>query len=277
LDSSLVKILVIGASGQVGRHVVQALPAQDVVAPPRAEADLRRPETLEKAIRDADPEAVNLAAAVANPDVCEEDPGLAYALNIDGARAAAEASRGRHFILLSTDHVFDGRSGPNAEDDAPAPINVYGRTKLEAERIVLTVHRRSAVARTSLVFAPGDRSFFSTLLRATAPVNCWTDQRSTPTWGPALGAALVELAQRGETGIWHLAGPDVLDRHAFALKVAKALGKDAGLFRPVTIREAPPRAPRPLQAGLRTDKARAALRTRFPDVDEALALAAGRA
>jgi dTDP-4-dehydrorhamnose reductase len=212
-------------------------------------------------------------AGLANPDVCEENPGDAYAVNVDGARHAAEASRGRHFTLFSTDHVFDGRDGLYAETDTTAPINVYGRTKVEAERIVQTVHPRALVVRTALVYAPGDRSFFSKLLKATEPVPCWTDHVGTPTYGPNLAEAVVELVERNATGVWHVAGPDVLDRHAFARQVAARFGTDPALLRPVSIREAPPRAPRPLRAGLRADKARAFLRTKLLSTAEALELA----
>jgi dTDP-4-dehydrorhamnose reductase len=151
---------------------------------------------------------------------------------------------------------------------------VYGRTKLEAERIVTTVHPHALVVRTTLVFAPGDRSFVSRLVAAREPVVCWTDHVSTYTWGPALAEALVELLERKATGLWHLAGPEHLNRHQLALKVAAAFGKDPSLFRPASIRDDPPRAPRPLRAGLRTERARRELRTRFPSIDDALRAAA---
>jgi nucleoside-diphosphate-sugar epimerase len=163
-----VKVLVLGASGQVGGHVLAALKNHDARGTSSRDADLRDAAALARAVGDAD--AVICAAALANADYCEDHPSEAYAVNIDGARRAAEASLGRAFALFSTDHVFDGREGPYGEEDRPAPINVYGRTKLEAERVVLTIHPRALVIRTSLVFAPGDRSFFSKLLAATAPL-----------------------------------------------------------------------------------------------------------
>ena len=265
------KVLVLGANGQVGGHVMAALRNHEARGARRSDADLRDRAALDRLVGDAD--AVVCAAGLANPDVCEENPSEAYAVNIDGARAAAEASKGRLFALFSTDHVFDGREGPYGEDDRPAPINVYGRTKLEAERIVLTIHPRALVIRTSLVFAPGDKSFFTKLARATSPMPCWTDQLNTPTYGPNLAESAVELLERGATGLWHVAGTEAVDRYAFALKVAARFGKDPALMKPVPIREAAPRAPRPLRAGLRVDKARAFLRTKLLSSDEALELA----
>ncbi|HEX7901186.1 MAG TPA: SDR family oxidoreductase [Planctomycetota bacterium] len=264
-------VLVLGASGQVGGHLLAALKNHEARGTSRKDGDLRDRAALDRLAAGAD--AVICAAGLANPDVCEENPGEAYAVNIDGARAAAEASKAAHFTLFSTDHVFDGREGPYGEDDRPAPINVYGRTKLEAERIVLTVHPRALVIRTSLVFAPGDKSFFSKVLTAAAPVPCWTDHVGTPTYGPNLAEAVVELVERGATGIWHVAGTEAVDRHAFGLKIAARFGTSPSLLRPAPIRDAAPRAPRPLRAGLRVDKAAAFLRTKLLSSDAALELA----
>jgi dTDP-4-dehydrorhamnose reductase len=240
----------------------------------RPDFDLRDPASLKRAVESANPDAVICAAGLASADRCEDEPGEAYALNVDGARSAAEAARGRPFAIFSTDHVFDGREGPYGEDAKPNPINVYGRTKQEMERIVGTIHPRALLIRTTLVFAPGDRSFLATLLQAREPVGCWTDHVGTYTWGPALAEATIELLERGATGLWHLAGPELLNRHDFALKAAAAFGKDPGLYRPASIHDRPPRAPRPLRAGLKTDKARRELRTKLPTVDEALRAAA---
>ena len=155
------KVLVLGANGQVGGHVMAALKNHEARGTRRADVDLRDGPALDRVVGEFSPDAVICAAGLANPDVCEEDPSQAYAINIDGARRAAEASKGRLFVLFSTDHVFDGREGPYGEEDRPAPINVYGRTKLEAERITLTIHPRALVIRTSLVFANARRRTFS--------------------------------------------------------------------------------------------------------------------
>jgi len=253
-----VKVLVIGSGGQIGRLLPAAFGGHEVRGVRRPEADLRDRASLDRAIAAFDPEAVILAAGLSSADACEDNPGDAYAVNVDGTRNAVEASRGRRFVFFSTDHVFDGRDGPYAEEDKPNPLSVYGRTKLEAERIVKAVHPAPLVIRSTLVYdaGPGARNFLATILQATGPVPCWTDHTATYTYGPNLADAVAELVTRGMTGTWHVAGPDVLDRHAFALRAA-----------------APPRAPRPLRAGLRTEKARAALRTKLLSVDEGIELA----
>ena len=267
------KILLFGSRGHLGQLLLPALRAHEVHALARADADLRDRDAVRKAVDAAAPDAVILAAGLASADVCEEQPGDAYAVNVDGARNVAEASRGRALVHFSTDHVFDGKNGPYAEEDPVNPLSVYGRTKLESERIVLTVNPRSLVVRTSLVWSREGRSFFMSLLAAKEPLPCWTDHHGSYTYGPNLAGAVVELLEAGRTGLWNLAGTDVLDRHAFALRVAARFGLDPSLFKPVSIREAPPRAPRPLRAGLRVEKAQAALRTQLLGMDEALEVA----
>jgi dTDP-4-dehydrorhamnose reductase len=269
------KILVIGAGGQVGGLLMAGLRGHEVRGTRRPEVDLRDRLSVKAAIEGFEPEAVVLAAGLADADYCEDHPGETYAVNMDGTRNVAMASKGRHFTYFSTDHVFDGRAGPYSEEDRPNPLSTYGRTKVEAERIVFAVHPRSLVVRTSLVFQhqPGGRNFFMKLLEAREPVPCWSDHVGTYTYGPNLADAVAELVSTGRTGLWNVAGTSVLDRHEFAMKVARRFRLNPALYYPVPIAKAPPRAPRPLRAGLKTDKARAALRTKLLSVDEALELA----
>lgn len=263
-------VLLLGSTGHLGKLLLDALRNHSVRALSRADADLRDRDAVRRAVDAHAPDALVLAAGMGNADLCEDQPGDAYAVNVDGARNAAWASRGRRFVHLSTDHIFDGKSGPYSETDAPNPLSVYGRTKLESERIVGTIHPGSLIVRTSLVWSSIGRSFFSALRNAREPMPCWTDHVGTYTYGPNLAAAIVELLESGKTGIWNLAGTSQLNRHEFALKVAAAFGLDPALFRPVSIHQSPPRAPRPLRAGLRVEKAAAVLRTRLLSADEAL-------
>ena len=102
---------------------------------------------------------------------------------------------------------------------------------------------------------------------------CWIDHVGSYAYGPNLAGAVRELVEGARTGVWNLAGPGVLNRHEFALKVARRFGRDPELYRPVSIRDAAPRAPRPLKAGLRVEKAQEALSTKLLSADEALELA----
>lgn len=272
-SGAALKVLVLGSNGQIGSLLLSAFAGHETIGTRRPEVDLRDDAALRKAIEGFHPDAVLLAAGIADADFCEDHPGDAYAVNVDGARRAAEASRGRHFTFFSTDFVFDGKGGPYSEEDEPRPLNVYGSVKTEAERIVRAVHDRCLIVRTSAVYDAGGRNFLAKLLGAKEPVPCWTDQTGTPTYGPNLAEAVAELVGGGRTGIWHVAGTEVLNRHEFALKVVRRFGLDPALLRPFSIHEAPPRAPRPLRAGLRTDKARGVLRTKLLSAGEGIELA----
>lgn len=267
------RILILGDRGQIGRLLLPAFPGHEVRGLGRPAVDLRDRASLDRAVKDFDPDAVVCAAGLASADYCEDHPAEAYAVNIDGARNAAEAARGRLFVIFSTDHVFDGRSGPYGEEHAPNPLSVYGRTKMEMERVVLTIHPKSLVIRTSIVYSDDDRSFFTQLLRAKDPVPCWTDQIGTPTWGPMLAEATAELLRAGHRGLVHIAGTERLNRHEFALKAARRFGLEPARFTPCLLKDAPPRAPRPLSAGLKTELARSLLRTKLLSVDESLEIA----
>ena len=269
------KVLLFGASGQIGRLLHTGFKDHEVRALSRKDADIRDRGAVDRAVESFNPDTVILAAGMGNADECEDHPSEAYVVNCDGARNVAEASRDCRLVHFSTDHVFDGKDGPYGEEDATGPLSTYGRTKLESERICFAVHPACLVVRTSIVWFhdPGGRNFFIKLLGTKTPVNCWTDQVGSYAYGPNLAAAVRELVESGQSGVWNLVGPGVLNRHEFALKVARRFGRDPELYRPVSIRDTVPRAPRPLKAGLRVEKAREALSTILLSADEALELA----
>ena len=153
------RVLVIGATGQVGRELVAELTRRpgplDVVAAARSYPDparqvqLERPETIERLVLALGPNHVILTAAATNVGWCEEHPDESRAINVLGAEAAALAARrvGASFTFISTDYVFDGAGGPYGEDAPTNPINVYGAHKLNAEAAVMAADSTNLVAR----------------------------------------------------------------------------------------------------------------------------------
>jgi dTDP-4-dehydrorhamnose reductase len=267
--------LVIGASGQVGRHAAAALAADGHQvtgtyathpSPGLVPLDLLDSASIRRLVRSVQPEVCVLASALTNVDRCQDEPAQAHALNARAAGVVAAACRetGGKLVYLSTEYVFDGTAGPYAEDDPTGPLNVYGATKLAGEAAVLTGAPDALVLRTTVVFShdPAGRNFIMQLrerLGRGERMRIPADQRSSPTYAPDLGAALAALVRRGAAGVLHVAGPEVLDRYAFARMAARALGLDAGLLEPVPTRALAQRASRPLQAGLRIDRLRALL------------------
>jgi dTDP-4-dehydrorhamnose reductase len=283
--------LVVGASGQVGRNVAAALAARGhaVVGTgfgraggPLRALDLRDEEAIRAAVRTVSPSLCVLSSALTNVDRCEEEPALAEAMNSRAPEVAAAACRGigAKVVYLSTEYVFDGAAGPYGEDDPTCPISVYGRTKLEGEQAVLAADPDNLSVRTTVVFSfhAGDKNFAMQLIERLGRgerMRVPADQVSSPTWAPWLGEAIATVAGTAR-GVLNVAGPEVLDRLAFARRVAAASGLDAALLDPIATAELGQKARRPLRAGLRIDRLRA-LGVTPPTLDAALtALATAR-
>ncbi len=279
--------LVIGASGQVGAALCRRLRAAGhgvvgthgrVAQPDTRHLDLTDTAATERLIAELRPDCVFCPAGLTAVDYCEDHPNEAFAANRDAPAAAARAAakRGSGFIYYSTEYVFDGVAGPYAEDDPVNPVSVYGRSKLEGEQAVRADNRQAIVIRTTVVYGPepqGKNFVYQMLRRAQASEVMWVpaDQRSSPTYNEDLAAASLALVERSFHGIVHVAGPEIMDRHAFALRVCQVFALDAALLTPVTTAELGQRARRPLNAGLRIDRARALLATPLRGPVEGLA------
>jgi dTDP-4-dehydrorhamnose reductase len=201
-------------------------------------------------------------------DLCEERPEEARKHIVDGPLHLGQIGQrlGAGFVYYSSSYVFDGHAGPYGEDDPPNPINVYGRCKWEAEQAVKAQLDRWLILRTIVVYGPEaqGKNFVCQVLRAARngrrlPVP--VDQVSNTTYSEDLARSSVELAERNKAGVYHLAGADSLDRYTFGRLVCEVFGCDSSVLDPVPTSTIQQRAPRPLHAGLRVEKARAELRT----------------
>jgi dTDP-4-dehydrorhamnose reductase len=289
------RALVIGASGQVGRHAAAALRARgwDVAgtyathpAPGLRRLDVLDDAAVDACLREVAPAVCVLSSAMTNVERCEAEPEAAEASNARAPGVVAAASRraGARVLFLSTEYVFDGTAGPYREEDPTSPVSVYGRTKLEGERRVLAGDPANLAVRTTVVFShdPAGMNFAMQLLSRLGKgerMRVPSDQLSSPTYAPDLGEALAELCEPGAPArlarfaspqLLNVAGPEVLDRHAFAVRAARALGLDPALLDAVGTASLGQRARRPLRAGLRIDRLRA-LGLSVRPLDEALA------
>ena len=206
------KILVTGSGGLLGGAVVRAARGRghDVRALYRATLDITDSESVESRLRDEAPEAVMHCAGYTAVDDAEEEPDRAMAVNRDGTRnvAFAAAAIGASLVYPSTDYVFDGRSDrPYRPEDETHPVNAYGRSKLAGEKVLETTNARWAVVRTSWLYGPDRKDFIDVILGAryrSSPLKIVNDQVGCPTWTDSLAPALVELAERGAIGTYHL-------------------------------------------------------------------------
>ena len=292
MTSSRPAVLVMGATGQVGRELVLELEQESRRVPvvrasrssphPALRFDLERPESIAQLIATTRPAFVVLTAAATNVAWCELHPEASRTVNIDAVAAASAASReaGVKLTFISTDYVFDGIRGPYDEDGPTNPINVYGAHKLEAEAAVLGADDRNLVVRTCQVFGndPRRANFVLRLadrLKNGEAVEVAGDLFGTPTFAPDLARNLVDLTLGSAAGVWHVAGSTFLSRYELACRSASAFGYSTDRIIKITSEEMHEQVNRPRCAGLTTRRPPAAGIGRHTPLDEALQLLAG--
>jgi dTDP-4-dehydrorhamnose reductase len=234
------RLLVTGGTGQVGWELRRALlPLGEVVAPPRATCDLDDPDALRQLVRRVRPAAIVNAAAYTAVDGAETEREAAHRTNAvaPGVLAEEAAALGALVVHYSTDYVFDGtRDAPYVEDDATAPLNVYGATKLEGERRVAAAGAPWLVLRTSWVYAARGRNFVHSMLRLARErdeLRVVADQCGPPTPARLIAdvtAHVLHAHRAGDHfalpaerhGVYHLATRGHTTWHAFALAILAA-------------------------------------------------------
>lgn len=280
--------LVIGGSGQLGKALLERLQAESI----RAFSTFRdrpRPGALPLDVADAAairlifervrPDTVYLTAAYTHVDGCEQDPEKSVRINALGPKLVAEecAKRQAKLVFFSSDYVFDGKDGPYSEADRPNPLNVYGKSKLQAERVVAELAPGAVILRTSGVYSYDPDSANAVMqvwknLRAGSSLKVPKDQYLTPTFAPDLAAAAFTLADKDKSGLFHAAGPDYVNRAEFALRIAKTLGLPETLIVPVATADLRQKAARPMKGGLLSDKLLRVLPFQFRTIAEGLAV-----
>lgn len=265
---------VFGASGLLGRALVQALEGEQLTALSSGDADLRNAARVQEAIRNSRPDWIILAAAYTDVDGCESNRDLAFAVNCDGALHVAEAAReiGSRLIFVSTDYVFDGsKRSPYEIGDARNPACVYGESKARAEERLLEILPEVCIARTSWLFGHGGKCFPATILKlaATRPeLSVVNDQRGSPTFTPDLAYALAQLCRASARGVVHVTNSGNCTWYEFASEILRA-SRMPNKIKPVTTSEFPRPARRPAYSVLSADSLHA-YNIHMPDWQEAL-------
>lgn len=213
--------LITGASGLIGQYLVKSAsrwaPKWEVRGLTRAELDLTDHAAVARTWQTLKPNAVIHCAALSRTKDCEQDPAQARRINVEATTHLAQLAHDIPFLFLSSGEVFDGTAGWYRETDLPRPINVYGRTKLEAEQIVLDNPRHTVVriVLTAGTSRGGDRSFVEDMCRAAKAgkdVNLYADEFRCPLPAGAIARALWELLARDQPALYHLAGSERLSR-----------------------------------------------------------------
>lgn len=249
------RVLLLGASGQVGTALRVLLPVE---IPPREEADLSRPEGFGPLIGRYRPALVINAAADTAVDRAETDPEPARVANAEAPAVLADVCRGAgaRLIHFSTDYVFPGDGTRSyTEDDPVAPVNAYGRFKLEGEQAVLAADPRHLVFRLSWVYSTHGRNFALTMLRLARegkPIRVVDDQVGSPTYAHFIASAVATISERilespGELGgLYHLSAAGETSWHGFAVALLnEVLGEQAREVEPISTAAFPTPAARP--------------------------------
>jgi dTDP-4-dehydrorhamnose reductase len=232
------RILLLGQSGRIGSELAALLPELgDVAAPGSRELDLTERGELRRLLRTLRPGIVVNAAAYTDVDGAEHDADQAAAVNAEapGVLAREADAVGAVLVHYSTDFVFDGtKDAPYVEDDPPAPLGVYGRTKLEGERAIEDAGGAWLVLRTSWVYAADRESFVTRVLRwarERPTLRVVADRTASPTWCRAAAGATVALLRRAgprlhdsileRRGVYHLAGAGAATQFEWAEAVLR--------------------------------------------------------
>lgn len=215
------RILITGATGQVGWHLQRALaPLGEVMPCTRYQLDLTQPDAAAQVVRGLAPDVVVNAAAYTAVDKAESEPELAHAVNATTPGLIADnlARNGALLVHYSTDYVFDGaKSGAYQESDATGPLNVYGESKLAGERLIASSGCASIILRTSWVYDVRGKNFLRTVLRLAREreeLRMGGDQHGAPTWARMIAESTAQIVARcaherdsanwGFRGIFHV-------------------------------------------------------------------------
>lgn len=260
LPHNKTRILVTGATGFLGRRLIKELagtfqiaathhsglePTEDI-QPVYWEAASASPEALVALLM---PDVVVHLLALARSDECSRQPALAQTLNVTVTERLADACNLQNIPLVftSTDLVFDGTRGMYSEEDTPIAINTYARTKLEAEQRVQSILAGKphllTIFRIGLSYGwgdeahPGPAGWVLDALRSGKPVQLFQDEFRTPIYQGDVCRAITDVIQQKISGLFHLAGPERLDRYTLGMRMAEKFGLDTSLIEARSVKE----------------------------------------
>jgi dTDP-4-dehydrorhamnose reductase len=275
-----VKILIVGSNSFVGQKVALAqivnFPDNNLflcslgdnrlssLPAPFYRVDITDKPSLAKVFDEVQPNVVINTAAIASPDLCEQNREQALRINVGGAANLAELSTlyDAHLVHLSTDFVFNGCKPLLTENDVPDPVNYYGFTKLESEKVVSAYASSYAIVRTVSVYGYlASLTRLNFILRVKQALEnekeyrVPNDQFRTPTLVEDLAKAILIIGINHIDGLFHISGAEGLTNYEFGKRVAAVFGLNEGLLVPVTSTELEEKAIRPLNTGFSITKA----------------------
>jgi dTDP-4-dehydrorhamnose reductase len=267
------RILITGASGLLGlntaleaarQHTVFGQVNSNVIQTDAftvLQADLLAPSAVERLLDQTQPDWVIHCAALANLEACENYPNLAWELNTELPRKLAEACQqgGARLIHVSTDAVFDGKTGGYTEEDPASPVGIYTQTKYQAELAVAAVNPSAIIARVNLFgwSLKGRRSlgeFFFNNLMANNPVMGFTDIYFCPLLVNDIALIFLKMFGQDLTGVYHVLSSDTMSKYDFGVAIAQKFGLNPELIAPKSVLDSSLQAVRSPNLTLKVDK-----------------------
>jgi len=228
--------------------------------------------SISKLIKSICPDVVVNTAAYQNVDYCEERPDMANLLHVKSTEeislACLDASS--KLIHFSSNFVFDGKKGFYNENDSPNPISHYGKTRLDAEKIVLKKSSQNVVLRTTVIYGWHKNSKFTNFvlkqLKNNLNVNAFTDQYGNPTLADDLASCIMKIISTNTNGLFNAVGKSCVNRYEFAKNIAEKFGYNTELISPTLSSEKKQVALRPENGCLDTTKIENELKFYFCDI-----------
>lgn len=254
-----VKILVTGASGQLGHDVCRELDQRGVfyLGTDSKKMDLTNRDAVMKQVKEYFPDTIIHCAAYTRVDLAEDEKELAFSINADGTRYLAEAcfEIGAKMLYISTDYVFPGTGNEFYKtNDKTEPLNIYGKSKLQGEKYVQEILEKYFIVRISWVFGSRGNNFVKTMLRlaeSSQEVNVVADQIGSPTYTADLAPLLCDMVDTDKYGIYHASNEGICSWAEFAEEIFRYVKRPITVHHILT-RDYPTKAKRPLNS--RMDK-----------------------
>ena len=224
------RVTIFGATGLLGKALMREWTGDDLSGLGSRDADIRDPKQISNVLERTQPDWIVLAAAYTDVDGCERSRELAFDVNFRGALNVAQAAKhySSRLLFLSTDYVFDGaKNSPYETTDPRAPLNVYGRSKAEAEVQISQVLPECCLLRTSWLFGVDGKCFPDTILKLATSrpaIDVVDDQRGSPTYTADLARAIIRLCRADTKGIVHATNHGNCSWFEFARDIVAAAG-----------------------------------------------------
>ena len=284
------KILVTGSAGLIGIQVVKDLldnhkqvyscynktkPELGIIT----HLDLTKKDDIVNTMNRIKPDVVIHLGAMTDVELCETETELAKKINTDATEILALESEkyNTFFVYMSTDYVFDGKVGMKKENDKTNPINFYGKSKLDGERVFKKITTPNVIVRTSTPFGIHSKKISFPIwvkknLELEKEISVVVDQYTSPSYVPNISKMIIEIIERKITGIIHLAGATKISRYDFAVQISKIINANKQFLKLTKMDQMDWKAPRPADSSLSVSKANKILKNKPEKIEDSLKL-----